>query len=104
MDSKDSKSPLAGASMPAGDAPCGCDCSTALDRLYLFLDQEIDTASCDEIRQHIEECSSCLSEYDVERIVKTLVGRSCAETAPGVLREKVQFAIRQVEVSIESQA
>lgn len=84
------------------DGPCGCDCSSALDRLYLFLDQEIDTASCGEIQQHIEECSSCLTEYDVERIVKSLVGRSCAEQAPGVLREKVQFAIRQVEIRTES--
>jgi mycothiol system anti-sigma-R factor len=81
---------------------CGCDCSTALDRLYLFLDREIDSASCEEIQQHIEECSSCLSEYDVERIVKSLVNRSCSEQAPGVLREKVQFAIRHVEVSTES--
>ena len=46
---------------------CGCDCNTARERLYLFLDQEIDSASCEEIQQHIEECSSCLSEYDVER-------------------------------------
>ena len=69
------------------DGPCGCDCSTARERLYLFLDQ-----------QHIEACSSCLTEYDVERIVKSLVHRSCAERAPETLVQKVQFAIRAVEV------
>jgi mycothiol system anti-sigma-R factor len=81
---------------------CGCDCSTARERLYLFLDHEIDSASCAEIQQHIEACSSCLSEYDVERIVKSLVHRSCAERAPETLVQKVQFAIRTVEVQYEA--
>lgn len=97
----DKNSPPAGEGTP--DGPCGCDCSTARERLYLFLDQEIDTASCAEIEKHIEECSSCLTAYDVERLVKALVSRSCSERAPQPLREKVQFAIRQVEVRIERQ-
>ncbi len=80
---------------------CGCDCTTARERLYLFLDHEIDNASCEEIQQHIEDCSSCLTEYDVERIVKSLVHRSCAERAPETLVQKVQFAIRTVEVQYE---
>ena len=37
------------------ESPCGCDCTKALENLYVFLDQEIDTASCAEIQQHIEE-------------------------------------------------
>ncbi len=84
-----------------GEGPCGCDCTTARERLYLFLDNEIDTASCAEIEQHIEACSSCLSAYDVERIVKSLVHRSCSERAPETLVQKVQFAIRTVEVRSE---
>jgi mycothiol system anti-sigma-R factor len=80
-------------------ADCGCDCSSALERLHLFLDNEIDTASCAEIQQHIEACSTCLGEFDVERIVKSLVHRSCSERAPETLVEKVQFAIRTVQVS-----
>jgi mycothiol system anti-sigma-R factor len=84
------------------DGPCGCDCTTARERLYLFLDQEIDSASCEEIEQHIQACSSCLTEYDVERIVKSLVHRSCAERAPETLVQKVQFAIRTVEVQYDA--
>jgi len=89
--------------MGTDETDCGCDCTTAREKLYLFLDQEIDNATCAEIEKHIEDCSSCLTEYDVERIVKSLVNRSCAERAPEPLRDKVQFAIRQVEVRIESQ-
>jgi mycothiol system anti-sigma-R factor len=81
--------------------PCaGPDCEKALENLYLFIDQEIDTASCAEIQTHIDECTTCLSEYDLERVVKSLVSRSCTEVAPDPLREKVLLTIRTVQVQI----
>jgi mycothiol system anti-sigma-R factor len=84
--------------------PCeGPDCEQALENLYLFIDREIDTASCAEIQTHIDECTSCLSEYDLERVVKSLVSRSCSETAPDPLREEVLMSIRTVQVQITEQ-
>lgn len=81
----------------------GPDCEKALENLYLFIDREIDTASCAEIQTHIDECTTCLTEYDLERIVKTLVSRSCSEVAPDPLREKVLLTIRTVQVQITEQ-
>lgn len=78
----------------------GPDCEKALQNLYLFIDQEMDTASCDEIQQHIDECTDCLGEFDLERVVKQLVSRSCAEVAPQPLRDKVLVSIRTVQVQI----
>ncbi len=84
--------------------PCeGPDCEKALENLYLFIDQEIDTASCAEIQSHIDECTECLSEYDLERVVKSLVSRSCSEVAPEPLLEKVLFSIRKVHIEITEQ-
>ena len=81
----------------------GPDCEKALENLYLFIDQEIDTASETEIRSHIDECSSCLTEFDLERLVKSLVSRSCSEVAPDGLRQKVLVSIRTVQVQITEQ-
>ena len=53
-----------------------------------------------EIQTHIDQCTDCLGEYDLERVVKSLVSRSCSEVAPEVLREKVLFSIRTVHVEI----
>ncbi|MCW2831983.1 MAG: rsrA [Aeromicrobium sp.] len=78
----------------------GPDCEKALENLYLFIDQEIDTASCAEIQSHIDECTTCLTEYDLERLVKSLVSRSCSEVAPEPLRDKVLMSIRTVQVTI----
>ena len=78
-----------------------CDnCATALENLHLFLDEEIDTASIDDIQAHIDNCSSCLTAYDLERVVKALVSRSCAEKAPEPLRAKVLYTIRSVQVEV----
>ena len=76
------------------------ECGQALERLYLFIDHEMDDASCEEIEAHIKSCSPCLDEYDLERVVKTLVARSCHEVAPEPLREKVLFSIRTLQIEI----
>jgi len=78
-----------------------CDnCDEALENLYFFLDEEIDTASIEEIQAHIDNCSSCLNVYDLERVVKALVSRSCAEKAPEPLRAKVLYSIRSVQIQV----
>ena len=82
----------------------GTDCAQALEKLYLFIDHEMDDASCEEIEAHIKSCSPCLDEYDLERLVKTLVLRSCNEVAPAPLRDKVLVSIRTVQVQITTEA
>ncbi len=76
------------------------DCSEVLGDLFLFIDRELDSATCDEIQQHLDECGPCLAKYDLDRVVKSLVARSCSEHAPDRLRDKVLFEIRAVHVEI----
>jgi len=78
----------------------GKDCSEVIHQIFVFIDNELDQASCGEIQQHLDECGPCLAKYDLERTVKSLVARSCSEHAPDELREKVLFRIRQVQVHI----
>ncbi len=66
------------------------DCEHVLERIYQFLDHEIDTASGDAIRAHLAACEPCLDKFDVEQAVKSLVSRCCGgDTAPSQLRNKV---------------
>jgi mycothiol system anti-sigma-R factor len=76
------------------------DCSEVLQRMFFFIDNELEDADCGEIEQHLEECGPCLQKYDLERTVKSLVARSCSEHAPESLREKVLIRIRQVQVDL----
>ncbi|MGH3414295.1 MAG: mycothiol system anti-sigma-R factor [Marmoricola sp.] len=79
----------------------GSDCSEVLDRVFFFLDNELDRADCAQIQQHLDECGPCLAKYDLERTVKTLVARSCTEMAPEGLRQKVLMRIQQVQVRLD---
>lgn len=76
------------------------DCSEVIHQILVFIDNELDQASCGEIQQHLDECGPCLAQYNLERTVKALVARSCTEHAPEDLRRKVLTRIREVHVSI----
>ncbi|QNE17987.1 mycothiol system anti-sigma-R factor [Kribbella qitaiheensis] len=77
------------------------DCSEILQRVYVFIDNELEDASTDEIRQHLEECAPCLDQYDLERSVKKLVGRCCGdEHAPDSLRAKILLRLTELRVEI----
>jgi mycothiol system anti-sigma-R factor len=76
------------------------DCSEVLDRVFFFLDNELDQADCADIQRHLDECGPCLAKYNLERTVKTLVARSCTEVAPEGLRQRVLMSIKQVSVQI----
>jgi mycothiol system anti-sigma-R factor len=74
------------------------DCQYALERVYMFLDHELDDASGDVIRQHLAACEPCLERFDVEQAFKSLVARRCGgETAPQQLRDKVLGALWQAK-------
>ena len=76
------------------------DCSEFLERIVYFLDNELDDADVSEVRRHLDTCNPCLQKYDLERTVKMLVARSCTESAPDELRQRVMLHIRQVQVRI----
>jgi mycothiol system anti-sigma-R factor len=78
------------------------DCADFLEQIVYFLDNELDDADCSAVRVHLDTCNPCLVKYDLQRTVKAVVARSCSETAPADLRERVRIQIRQVQVQIAS--
>ncbi len=77
----------------------GVNCAEVLERLYEFVDQELDEAYWTKLRHHLDECGPCLSRVDLERLVKMLVARSCCEQAPVELKQRVLFSIRQMPMT-----
>ena len=88
------------AAFPEGTEPTKIECEHVLERVYEFLDHEVDTATGDEIRQHLSDCEPCLDRFDVEQAVKALVHRSCGnDRAPSSLRLRI---VQQLTVSRHS--
>ena len=69
--------------------PHDTPCSEVLDRIYEYIDGELDRDRVHVIKEHLDECGPCLKEYGLEEVVKALVKRSCCEIAPNELRDKV---------------
>jgi mycothiol system anti-sigma-R factor len=78
-------------------------CAEVLDRVYAYLDGELDNPGCAKIRQHLDECGPCLREYGLEELVKQLVHRHCGhDTAPADLRTKVLIRIERVQAELRA--
>ena len=86
--------------MSCGD-PHEDDCVEIIDRVYFYLDGEIDDDMKRRIRVHLDECGPCLRRYGLEQEVKALVARCCGgDPAPTDLREKVVAKLQQVRIEI----
>lgn len=75
-------------------------CADYLERIVYFLDNELDEADCAAVRIHLDSCNPCLERYDLQRTVKAIIARSCSESAPDELRQRVLVRIREVQIQI----
>lgn len=82
---------------PSGEVE---SCADFLEQIIYFLDNELDETDCSVVQAHLDECGPCLRKYDLERTVKAVVARSCRESAPDALRQRVMLQIRAVQVRI----
>jgi mycothiol system anti-sigma-R factor len=77
------------------------DCGEVLDRVYSYLDGELDDSRCADIKKHLDECGPCLQEYGLEQVVKQLVAKHCGcDPIPQDLRAKVLSRIARVRAEL----
>ena len=76
------------------------ECADFLEQIVYLIDNELDAADIAAVKVHLEACSPCLERYDLQRTVKAIIARSCSESAPQELRERVLLKIREVQVRI----
>ena len=82
-----------------GDEEKKADCGVVLSEVYLYLDLECSETRRALIKHHLEDCTDCLQEYDIEQEVKALVGRCCGEErAPEELRLRLRAKLTEMSV------
>ncbi|MDX6223143.1 MAG: hypothetical protein QOD91_2197 [Frankiales bacterium] len=81
--------------------PHETDCREVLEKVYLYLDSEVDDQDCSAIKAHLDECGPCLRQYGLEQHINAMVARTCgAEVAPSSLKLRVLARIQQVRIEI----
>jgi mycothiol system anti-sigma-R factor len=85
-----------------GDHAGHADCSEVLHRIFEYLDGELSAADVARVAAHLQACGPCLAEHDLERTLKAVVRRSCAEqAAPPALRLSIMQQITTIRIERE---
>lgn len=75
-------------------------CEEALERLWDFLDGEMEPANELAVRQHLEVCSRCYPRYDFQRAYFELLRRvRSRDSVPGKLRRRLFERILEEDVA-----
>lgn len=77
----------------ADNGPNNCD--EALQRLYEYLDSELDNATSEGIRSHLDDCGHCTRGFDFEKRLKVVVRERLAEEVPQQFIVRLRVALDQ---------
>lgn len=70
-------------------------CRRALEKLYAYLDAELDAVSVEEITAHLEDCPPCGRSFAFERRLQLVVKSGLKEEdVPAVVIDRLRAAIR----------
>jgi mycothiol system anti-sigma-R factor len=75
------------------------ECAAVIAEVWTLLDGECTVETRDRLRQHLDECPTCLRHYGVEERVKHLIATKCSgERAPEGLRERLRVQISRTTI------
>lgn len=69
-------------------------CAVAVERLYHFLDHELDEASAADVQRHLDDCLPCLEAFDFELSLRVVIARKCRDQVPEMVRIRIWKAIQ----------
>jgi mycothiol system anti-sigma-R factor len=65
-------------------------CREAVSRLNEYIDRELDAATDEKIRRHLELCRLCCDQYEFDKELKQLTHKCCEDSkAPPSLKSKI---------------
>lgn len=70
------------------------NCEEAVEKLWQYLDRELEGEASTQLQQHLQQCRECFSKAEFERHLRAILRRSCGEQAPPELRERLSRLLR----------
>lgn len=69
-------------------------CADAVERLYHFLDGELDELRAADVQRHLDDCLPCLEAFDFEAELRLVIARKCCDQVPEMVRIRIWKAIQ----------
>jgi mycothiol system anti-sigma-R factor len=76
------------------------NCDEALEKLYEYLDSELDEATTEGIRSHLDDCGHCYGGFDFELRLKVVVRERLSEEVPPQFIARLRTALDQESTRI----
>jgi mycothiol system anti-sigma-R factor len=74
-------------------------CEEAVQKLYEYLDKELDQETADLLNKHLDICKGCCDHFEFEKKVRGLIQEKCFdEKAPQFLKDKIRNKLRSLEL------
>ncbi len=81
-----------------GDAAGGIDCAGVMERLYEYIDEELEDEELEKaIRAHLKMCKKCFPHYEFEKAFLRFLSERGRYDAPPELRRKIFQRILEEE-------
>lgn len=69
-------------------------CQEAVDKLYEYLDREVDKITAERFQTHLDLCRRCCDHFEFEKKMKELIQKGCfQEKAPPFLKDKIRKSL-----------
>jgi len=65
------------------------ECRAVMERLWAFLDGELELEDAEQVRKHLSMCKRCYPRYDFQRAYFRMMEKLAAEPAPAPVRRRV---------------
>lgn len=70
-------------------------CEEVIERLFTFLDHELDSRSSADIERHLQRCRDCFTRAEFERKLRAKVAGTGTAKAPARLHDRVRSLIKR---------
>lgn len=75
------------------DQMSGHNCDEAMERLYEYLDSELDEVTAEGIKSHLAACGGCSGGFDFERRLKVVVRERLSEEVPEQFIDRLRMVL-----------
>jgi len=70
-------------------------CRDAIQRLWALIDEDLDTATEEQVRAHLEACSHCFPQFDFQKEFTAFLAARCRHEAPEELKSKIMALLNK---------
>jgi anti-sigma factor (TIGR02949 family) len=76
------------------------DCQETKRHVHEYLHNELTDIEIKDVTDHLANCDSCETDYDLENLINGAIKGACTEVPPAELAQRVLARIREIQIGV----